>query len=502
MPDAVRHRLLTARSRIRSHPRWRWLALVVVASGMWLSVMNVSIVNIALPEIARDFGVDVPSVGWVFTGFLVTQATLLPIAGRLGDLYGRRRVFVAGVIVLSLASILCALAPNAPALVGFRILQGMGACAMAPTAFAYAAELFAPGERAPAMGFMGGVIGLAPVVALNVAGALMAVASWRSVFWFSPVMGVVVLAGAALVLHESTRPETPPRFDIKGALLAAAGLFSILLALSRGETWGWGSGWVLGSLLGGLAALALFFLHERRTDDPMLDLRLLRLRSLATANLAAGASAAALFGTLIMLPFFLSAELGYGPVELGLAITPVALSFVVVAPIAGRFMGRIGSVPMAVTGFAVAAAGGLWMAVAATAESYGALLPGITALGVGLAMTTSPITVTALSDVPQDRLGVASALPNISRYSGGALGAAVLSAILAATLPAGLTRDGSAVDAGARADLAGGFRVSILAATAFLLIALAIATRMPNLRLPRAGAAVRPAPAIVPRAQE
>src|SRR5262245_66302513 len=186
-----RARVEAARRRIAGHRHRRWLALAVVASGMWLSVVNISIVNIALPDIAADLGVDLPSVGWVVTGFLVTQATLLPVAGRAGDLYGRRRVFVTGVTVLIVASIACAFAWDVGSLIAFRVVQGVGACAMAPTAFAYAAELFPPAERGHALGVMGGGIGLAPVLALNVAGGLVGALGWRGVVWSSPALGFI-----------------------------------------------------------------------------------------------------------------------------------------------------------------------------------------------------------------------------------------------------------------------------------------------------------------------
>jgi EmrB/QacA subfamily drug resistance transporter len=471
------------------------MALMVVASGMMLSVVNVSIVNIALPEMASDLGVDVPSISWVVTGFLVTQATLLAIAGRAGDLYGRRRIFVAGVLVLSLASVLCALAPNAPALVAFRILQAVGACAMAPTAFAYAAQLFGPRERGAALGIMGGVLGLAPVLSLNVAGVLVEALGWRSVFWFTPVMGAVVLAGAALVLVELRPPDADRDFDLAGAALAAVGLFALLVAVSRGNAWGWGSPGVAISAAVGAGAIALFVAHESRAASPMLDLRLLRRRSLATANLAAMASAAALFGTLILLPFYLTAVTGFSPVELALAITPIAGSFVLVAPIAGRAMGRIGSVRLATTGFVVAAAGSTWMALAAPAQDYAALLPGILGLGIGLAMATAPITVTAIHDVPPARLGVASALPNISRYTGGALGAALLGAILSANLSDGLERSLGRVAPAGRELVADGFRAALVAAAALLVLAAIAASRMPRLDS-REPAAAAPPPSL------
>lgn len=481
MKDLAAARLVAARARLLAHPRWRWMALMVVASGMMLSVVNVSIVNIALPEMAHDLGVDVPSISWVVTGFLVTQATLLALAGRAGDLYGRRRVFVAGVLVLSIGSVLCAVAPNVPALVAFRVLQAVGACAMAPTAFAYAAELFGPRERGTALGIMGGVLGLAPVVALNVAGVLVEGLGWRSVFWFTPVMGAFVLAGAALVLVELRPPDADRDFDVPGAALAAVALFSLLVALSRGEAWGWGSAGVVAAAVVGAGALALFVAHEARAPSPMLDLRLLRRRSLATANLAAMASSAALFGVLILLPFYLTAVTGFSPVELALAITPIAASFVLVAPLAGRAMLRLGSERLATAGFLVAAAGAAWTGLAATGQSYAEILPGILGLGIGLAMSTAAITATAIHEVPAARLGVASALPNISRYTGGALGAAVLGAVLNAHLSAGLEEALGRVGAPGRELVAEGFRNALLVAAGFLLLAALAASRMPRL---------------------
>jgi EmrB/QacA subfamily drug resistance transporter len=469
------------------------MALMVVASGMMLSVVNVSIVNIALPEMADDLGVDVPSISWVVTGFLVTQATLLAIAGRAGDLYGRRRIFVAGVIVLSLASVLCALAPNAPALVAFRILQAAGACAMAPTAFAYAAELFGPGERGTALGIMGGVLGLAPVLALNVAGGLVDALGWRSVFWFTPVMGAAVLTGAALVLVELRPRDADRDFDVAGAALAAVALFALLVAVSRGGAWGWSSAGVAISALIGAGAAALFVVHESRATSPMIDLRLVRRRSLATANLAAMASSAALFGVLILLPFYLTAVTGFSPVELALAITPIAGSFVLVAPLAGRSMLRAGSERLATAGFLVAAGGAVWAGLAAPQQEYAAVLPGILGLGVGLAMSTAAITATAIHDVPAARLGVASALPNISRYTGGALGAAILGAILNAHLPTRFEHALGRVPADGRELVAEGFRTASLAAAGFLLLAALAASRMPRLDARAPVAAARPA---------
>jgi EmrB/QacA subfamily drug resistance transporter len=470
----------TLRDRIAAHPRRRWFALVVVSSGMWLSVMNISIVNIAMPSMARDLGVDITAIAWIVTGFFLTQATLLPVAGRAGDLYGRRRVFLAGVVVLILGSLLCALAWNAASLIAFRVVQAIGACAMAPTAISYIGELFSHRERGQALGVYSAVISIAPVVSLNVAGALVAGFGWRSVFWFTPIVGVAVLAGALVALPDLGGTGGRRAFDIPGAALAAIGLLGILLAVSRGEAWGFASAATLISFAAGLTGVALFVQRERRASDPLLDLGLLRLRSVRRANVAAWGSAAALFGVLILLPFYLTRVVGFGPVALGVAITPVALSFIVVSPLAGRAFGRAGPAGMATAGYMVSIAGTVLTALLAGRESYAAILPGIVLIGVGLAMATSPITTSAISEVPATQLGVASALPNISRYAGGALGTAVLGVVLHAAIPRGAESSTTRADEAVRELIADGFRNALLVAAGFLAIAAVAAARLPH----------------------
>ncbi|HWH14281.1 MAG TPA: MFS transporter [Miltoncostaeaceae bacterium] len=493
MVREARTRLEGTRASLRARPRWRWMALLVVACGMMLSVVNVSIVNIALPDMAADLGVDVAFAGWVVSGFLVTQATMLPTAGRAGDLFGRRRVFVAGVLVVSAASVGCALSWDAHSLIAFRVLQGVGASALAPTAFAYATELFAPEERAAAMGLLGGVLGLAPVLSLNIAGVLVEAAGWRSVFWFSPVIGAALLAGAALVLDERRAPGRHRSFDVPGAALAAVALVGVLLALSRGGAWGWTAAPTLAAGLAGAVGALAFVVHERRAAEPMMDLALFRVRSLRTANLAGGLSAAALFGMLVMLPFFLTAAEDLSPVGLGLAISPVALCFVVAAPLSGRLvaLGHVPSHVVAASGLALGAAGTLWMAVVAQHQSYALTLPGMLALGVGLAASSAPITTTALSEVPPARLGVAASLPNICRYTGAGVGVAALGAALAASIP------GDPADA-ADAAVAGGFRAAALLGAGFLALAALTAARMPRQPSRRAAGAVAAAGRPVP----
>ena len=453
--------------------------MAVVAGGMMLQVLNISIVNIALPSISRDFHSGVSGTGWVVTGYLVTQAVLLPIAGRAGDLFGRRRVWVAGILIMVLASVLCALAWSEPALVVFRILQGVGASAMAPTAFAYAAILFPPEKRGVALGVLSGVMAIAPVVALNIAGVLVGIGGWRSVFWFTPVVAVVVLVGAVFVMRERPPTARGP-FDLLGAVLAALGLFPLLTALSQASHWGWLAPQTLGMVLLGVVFLVLFVWRERVAPDPMLDLSLLRLATIRNSNITGFLVGAAMFGVLLVLPFYFSTVLGYTDVHLSLAITPVALCFMIASPASGRFMNRYGSDTVVRFAIGTALLGTILLGFGALAQSYAWMLPGLILTGVGLSSATAPVTTTAIHEAPQARLGVAASLPNVSRYAGGALGAALLGTVLAMSLPITVTADDGLLPAALRTDAAHGMQHALLAAAALLLVGIVAAFRMPR----------------------
>ncbi len=479
----MRHGFGALRERIAAHPRHRWVALAVLASGMWLSVLNISIVNIALPAMATSLDVDLTSIGWVVTAFLVTQATLLPLAGRAGDLYGRRRVFLVGTVLLVVASIACAVAWSAGSLIAFRVVQAVGACAMAPTAYSYVGVLFSPRERGQATGVLIGAIGFAPLIALNVAGVLMAWFGWRSVFWFSPAVGVLVIVGAFLVLPRLEPEEERRPFDVPGAALAAAGLFATLLAISKAETWGVTAPVTVGLFVGGCLALVAFVIWEGRAPDPLLPRDLLRRRSIVTANTASGTAAAALFGVMILLPLYFARVLGFGPIAIALAISPIAGSFLVVAPLAGRAMARFQAMKIAVAGYLVGFVGTVHMAFAGATQSYPWVLPGLFLFAAGLAMAQAPATAVAISDVPAHRLGVASSLPNISRYAGGAMGTAVLGVVMHAAIPAGAERSMERAGAAVRDDLVAGFRWALLVGAVFLMLAAAVARRIPAMSL-------------------
>ena len=456
---------------------------MVVASGMMLSVVNVSIVNIALPAMAADLGVDIPTISWVVTGFLVTQATLLAVAGPRGrPLRPAPHLRDRGERAHRRAPC-CAPSPGTrPRSRPSASLQAMGACAMAPTAYAYAAELFGPRERGAALGVMGGVLGMAPVLALNIAGVLVGSFGWRSVFWFSPVMGALVLAGAFLVLVELRPPDADRDFDLLGAALAAVGLFPLLVALSRGEAWGWTSPATLAAASLGAAGVALFVWHESRASSPMIDLRpaappllghrqpgghglvgrpvrdahppaVLPHRGARVQRGEAGPRDHAGRGLVH------DRRAHRGPLDRPRGLGP---------PRHGRPGGGRGRRGVDGAGGAVAELRG---------DPAGPDLLRRAASPCPRRPSRPPPSTTC----PRPASGVASALPNISRYTGGALGAALLGAILHAYLTTGLDRSLGQVAPSGRDLVAEGFRTALLVAAVFLLAGAAAASRMPRL---------------------
>jgi MFS family permease len=281
--------------------------------------------------------------------------------------------------------------------------------------------------------------------------------------------------------HEGERKP----FDIPGAMLAAGGLFGILIGLSKGETWGFTSSRVVGSVGLGLVALMGFLIREAHVPDPLIPPALLRLRSLVTANAAAAAGAAALFGLMVLMPFYMVRTLGFGPVTVAGAMTPIAGAFLILGPLGGRLMARVAAPRLAGIGYLVAALGAIAMGLAAPAADFPLLLPGLVMFAGGLAIAQSPIATTAISEVPNERMGVAASIPNISRYAGGAFGTALLGVIMHAALPPGVDSASPSPVVDLANGVANGFRSAALIAAAFLLVAAIITKRMPNVTTQR-----------------
>ncbi len=489
------------RPGLHSHPRYRWIVLATVGAGMVMAILSSSIINIALPFITTDFTSDPVTMGWVVTIFMITQATLMPVSGRAGDIYGHKKVFIGGLVWFAATSLLCAAAWNPLSLVIGRGLQAIAASALAPMALAFVFSSFPAPARPQALGIMGGVMGSAPVLGLSLGGLLVENLSWRWIFLFNLPLCLVLVPLALLVLKESP-VDREKGFDIIGALLLVTGLFCGLLGLNQGGDWGWNDPRVLGSFAVLAVLLSAFVLWERKAARPMIDPGLFRLRSLVSANIAGFFSSGAMFGVMFILPFFFQLVRGEEATAIGLELAPLALLYVLMAPVGGRLTRMLGNMTTSLIGLLIAALG--YMLVARTmivdASALGIGMS-IAVIGAGLGLISAPLTEAALHDAPADKRGIASSLPNMFRFTGGSFTIAVLSSfltwrvtvhLLGAGVPAGVVdatvantfSQGSAAPISMvfRQALASSFQEVVLFALLFVAAAIAAVLFMPQLR--------------------
>lgn len=419
------------RARLQAHPYYRWFVLLSVGSGMMMAILSSSIVNIALPSITADFKSDLGTMTWVVTVFMITQATLMPVSGRAGDIYGHKKVFIAGLAWFTAMSFFCAVAWHPLSLIIARGLQAVASSALAPMALAFVFDVFPVRERAQALGILGGVMGAAPVLGLTVGGVLVESLGWRWVFLVNLPLCLVIAPVALLVLKESERVYRRG-FDIVGAVLLSSGLFAGLLGLNKGSAWGWTDARVIGSFIVLVTQVLLFVFWERRVPRPMLDLGLFKLRSLVSSNIAGFFSSGSMFGTFVLLPFFFQSVLGEDAAATGFELAPLALMFVLMAPIGGRLTTSIGSKLTPLIGLFIAAGGYFLLSRTLTVDATRLTIGvSIAVMGIGLGMTMAPLTSAAVHDVPPDKRGIASSLPNMFRFVGGSFTIAVVSTFLA-----------------------------------------------------------------------
>lgn len=489
------------RARILSHAKYKWFVLAVVAGGMMMSILNSSIVNMALPTIAEDFDAALSTVTWVIIVFTVTQATLMPVSGRAGDIYGRKRIFIAGVIIFAVNSLFCALSWNPGSLIVGRGLQAIGTSAISPMSLAFVFSVFPARDRARGIGTLGGINGIAPALGLLLGGFLVAGLGWRSVFLVSLPLAALIVPAAALVLKETPPAPEGKGFDVLGALLLSSGLYCGLLALNQGDIWGWQSPLTLLCFAAFAALLTSFVFWESHTSRPLLDPALFRYRSLVVANITGFFSSGAMFGALFMLPFYFQWVRGMSPWEFGWAIAPLALMFFIFAPLGGRLTTRLGARTTVMTGLLIAGAGYLSMSRVFDVDTGLPLLMGtMVLLGIGLALTMAPVTMSAIHEAPEDKRGVAASLPQMMRFIGASFVIALMGTFFtwrlgeyllglgveAGGLPAGemaaAARDGAMSEELLKQAMASTFQDVFLFALVFLGLALAAASFLPQLK--------------------
>ncbi len=412
----------------------RWLLAVAVA-GSGMAFLDGTVVNVALPDIGRDFDASTSALQWILNGYLLTLASLILLGGSLGDRYGRRRIFSLGVMLFTAASALCAAAPNVELLIAARLLQGIGGALLTPGSLALIEASFRPTDRARAIGAWSGLGGVAAAIGPLVGGYLIGAISWRAIFLINIPLGAFVVWAAARHVPESRDPGATGKLDLLGSVLAAVGLAGTTYALIEAPEKG-ASAAILVTGIGGLAALVAFFVHEHRTANPMLPLSIFASRQFSAANAVTFVVYAALGGVFFLLVSFLQISMGYTPIEAGSASLPVTGLMLVFSARAGGLAQRIGPrVPLTV-GPLVIALGLAWLSMAAPGDSYlTGILPAVTVFGIGLTLVVAPVTATVLAAADANHSGIASGVNNAVARVAGLLAVAVLPVI------AGLTGD-------------------------------------------------------------
>jgi EmrB/QacA subfamily drug resistance transporter len=412
----------------------RWL-LAVAVGGSGMAFLDGTVVNVALPDIGRDFDASTSALQWILNGYLLTLASLILLGGSLGDRYGRRRVFVLGVWLFTAASLLCAVAPSAELLIFARLIQGVGGALLTPGSLALIEASFRPGDRARAIGAWSGLGGVATALGPLLGGYLIGAISWRAIFLINLPIGAVVAWAATKHVPESRDPMATGRLDLRGALLTGLGLAGTTYALIEAPGQG-ASAAVLVTGVGGILALIAFFVGEHRSANPMLPLEIFRSRQFSAANGVTFVVYAALGGFFFLLVSFLQISLDYTPVEAGAASLPVTLLMLLFSARSGAMAQRIGArVPLTI-GPLVIALGLLWMTQIEPGDSYvTAVLPPIVVFGLGLTLVVAPVTATVLAAADSRHSGVASGVNNAVARVAGLLAVAVLPAV------AGLTGD-------------------------------------------------------------
>jgi EmrB/QacA subfamily drug resistance transporter len=458
----------------RSNDRRRWLALLVLCLGDLMIVLDTTIVNVALPSIREDLGFSETSLAWVVNAYLLTFGGFLLLGGRLGDLFGYRRLFLVGITLFTLASLGCGLASSQEFLVGARAVQGLGGAVVSAVALSLIMVLFTePAERAKAMGVFGFVLSGGGTAGVLLGGVLTDVLNWHWIFLVNLPIGVVVYALSLMLLPAARGGAAAGRLDVAGAVTVTASVMLAVYAIVNGNEAGWMSTQTIGLLAAAVALLALFLGIEARARSPLMPLGLFRLRNVATANIVGVLMAAGMFAAFFLSALYLQQVLGYSPLQVGLAYLPSTLIWGAVSlGLSDKLVMRFGIKVPLVTGLSLFAVGILLFARAPVDGNFAVdVLPSMLLQGFGAGIAFNPLLLAAMSDVAPQESGLASGVVNTAFMMGGALGLAIL-ASLAASRTDSLLGYGD----GSLAALNGGYHVAFLVGALFAVAAAVLGT--------------------------
>jgi EmrB/QacA subfamily drug resistance transporter len=409
----------------------KWRALLIVCVAIFMLLLDITVVNVALPDIQKELDASFTELQWVVDAYALTLATCVLTAGTLGDQKGRKRVFIIGVALFIAASAACGAATTPVFLDLARAAQGVGGAIMFPVSLAILSQEFHGRERGTAFGIWGATIGLAVAIGPLVGGILTEYAGWRWIFFVNLPIGALCIFGALAYLHES-RDEGRGGFDIPGFVFLTAGLFSLVLALLRGNAWGWSSGKTVGLFVAAVVLLAAFVGNELRAKYPMLDVRLFRAPAFTGVQIVAFTLSSAMFSQFLYLALYLQNLLKYSPLQAGLRFLPLSLVSFVAAPIAGRLSARIPFRILLAVGMGLIGVALLLMHGVTPSSDWTTLLAGFIVGGVGVGTVNAPLASASVSVVEPRQAGMASGTNNTFRQVGIATGIAGLGAILQA----------------------------------------------------------------------
>jgi len=414
----------------------RWIALALLCMAQFVVVLDASIVNVALPTIGRSLSFSQDNLSWVVNAYVLTFGGFLLLGGRLADLLGRRRVFIGGLLLFAVASLVGGFAESEGTLIAARAVQGLGAALLSPAALSIVTTTFSDGaERNKALGVWGAVAGSGGAAGVLLGGILTEYVGWEWVLWVNVPIGIGAALIAPRLILESRAEHETRHFDALGALSVTAGLSVLVYALVEAPDAGWGSGQTIGLLAGALALIAVFVAIERRSASPLVPFSIFRNRTLTGANVVGVLTGASLFSMFFFISLYMQNVLGFSAIEAGLAYLPLAVSIIISAGVASQLVTRIGFKPILATGMALISGGLLWFSQISADGSFLADVLGPSLLAaVGLGFAFVPQTIAAVSNVSDRDAGLASGLINTSQQVGGALGLAILASVAFSTI--------------------------------------------------------------------
>jgi len=415
----------------RDYIERRWWALALLCMTQFMVVLDASIVNIALPSIGREVGISQENLSWVVNGYVLTFGGFLLLGGRMADLLGRRRIFMAGLLIVAIASLLAGFAPSEGALIAARAGQGLGAAIIAPSALSIVTTIFRDGaERNKALGAWGAVAGSGGAAGVLLGGVLTDGLGWEWVLWVNVPVALVVFALTPGLIPESRSESQTRTFDLTGAVTVTAGLSLLVYAIVDAESAGWGSSQTIGLLAAAAALLAIFTAIELRSEAPLVPFSIFRKRTLTGANAVGLMLGGSLFAMFFFITLYMQQVLGYSPIKAGVSYLPLSIAIILSAGLASQLVTRIGFKPVLAAGLVLVAAGLVWFSGVSVGGGFATDILGpslLAAVGLGFAFVTT--TIAAVSGIDDHEQGLASGLINTSQQIGGALGLAILATV-------------------------------------------------------------------------